>query len=141
MRIVSLLPSTTEILFALGAGDDIVGVTFECDFPPEARTRRVVSTSALRPGLTPAATDQKVRTRIAAVDTGSHLHVKVEEQCYVIDGEMELRAGDELVVGRPVRSGPRGQPGPGRLPRRRRLPRHPDGTPSPSPAASRRHPR
>ena len=38
MRIVSLLPSTTEILFAIGAGDDVVGVTFECDFPAEART-------------------------------------------------------------------------------------------------------
>ena len=33
MRIVSLLPSTTEILFAIGAGDDVVGVTFECDYP------------------------------------------------------------------------------------------------------------
>ena len=33
MRIVSLLPSTTEILFAIGAGDDVVGVTFECDHP------------------------------------------------------------------------------------------------------------
>ena len=40
MRIVSLLPSTTEILFAIGAGDDVVGVTFECDYPEEARTRR-----------------------------------------------------------------------------------------------------
>ena len=39
MRIVSLLPSTTEILFALGAGDDVVGVTFECDHPAEARSR------------------------------------------------------------------------------------------------------
>ena len=37
VRIVSLLPSTTEILFALGAGDDVVGVTFECDTPAEAR--------------------------------------------------------------------------------------------------------
>ena len=37
MRIVSLLPSTTEILFDLGAGDDVVGVTFECDHPAEAR--------------------------------------------------------------------------------------------------------
>ena len=33
VRIVSLLPSTTEILFAIGAGDDVVGVTFECDYP------------------------------------------------------------------------------------------------------------
>ena len=37
MRIVSLLPSATEILFAIGAGDDVVGVTFECDHPAEAR--------------------------------------------------------------------------------------------------------
>ncbi|MGI8685326.1 MAG: cobalamin-binding protein, partial [Acidimicrobiales bacterium] len=46
MRIVSLLPSATEILFALGLGDEVVGVTFECDHPPEARSRRIVSTSA-----------------------------------------------------------------------------------------------
>jgi uncharacterized cupin superfamily protein len=34
-------------------------------------------------------------------DTGSHFHSKIEEQFYVIDGEMELRAGDQIVVGRP----------------------------------------
>jgi iron complex transport system substrate-binding protein len=66
VRIVSLLPSATEILFAVGAGDAVVGVTFECDFPEEARTRRIVSTSALRPGLTPAEIDAEVRARIAA---------------------------------------------------------------------------
>jgi iron complex transport system substrate-binding protein len=53
VRIVSLLPSTTEILFAIGAGDDVVGVTFECDFPADARTRRIVSTSAMPEGLSP----------------------------------------------------------------------------------------
>lgn len=57
MRIVSLLPSTTEILFALGAGDDVVGVTFECDHPAEARTRRIVSTSTMPEGLDPAGID------------------------------------------------------------------------------------
>jgi iron complex transport system substrate-binding protein len=66
MRIVSLLPSTTEILFAVGAGDDVVGVTFECDFPAEARTRRIVSTSAMTEGLSPAEIDAEVRARIAA---------------------------------------------------------------------------
>ncbi len=55
MRIVSLLPSTTEILFALGAGDQVVGVTFECDHPPDALSgRAVVSTSAMPEGLAPA---------------------------------------------------------------------------------------
>jgi len=66
VRIVSLLPSATEIVFALGCGDDLVGVTFECDFPPEARSRRVVSTSALPEGLTPAEIDVAVTERIAA---------------------------------------------------------------------------
>ena len=51
MRIVSLLPSTTEILFALGAGDQVVGVTFECDTPAEARERTIVSTTAIPEGL------------------------------------------------------------------------------------------
>ena len=53
MRIVSLLPSATEIVFALGLGDDLHGVTFECDHPPEARSRTVVSTTAL-PGARPS---------------------------------------------------------------------------------------
>jgi iron complex transport system substrate-binding protein len=66
VRIVSLLPSATEMLFALGAGDDVVGVTFECDSPPEARTRRIVSTSALPEGLGPAEIDAIVATRMAA---------------------------------------------------------------------------
>ena len=57
MRIVSLLPSTTEILFDLGAGDDVVGVTFECDYPAEARTRTIVSTSAMPEGLGTAEID------------------------------------------------------------------------------------
>ena len=73
VRIVSLLPSATEILFALGAGDDVVGVTFECDHPPQARTRRIVSTSSLPEGLTPAAIDAAVRARIAAGEDLNHL--------------------------------------------------------------------
>jgi iron complex transport system substrate-binding protein len=66
VRIVSLLPSATEILFAVGAGDAVVGVTFECDFPAEARTRRIVSTSALPEGLEPAQIDAVVAQRMAA---------------------------------------------------------------------------
>ena len=71
MRIVSLLPSTTEILFALGAGDDVVGVTFECDTPAEARTRTIVSTSAMPKGLTPAEIDAFV---VGAVADGVDLY-------------------------------------------------------------------
>ncbi|WP_030482879.1 ABC transporter substrate-binding protein [Nocardioides aequoreus] len=71
MRIVSLLPSTTEILFALGAGDDVVGVTFECDHPPEARQRRIVSTSAMPQGLDAAGIDAYV---VAAMRAGEDLY-------------------------------------------------------------------
>jgi len=48
MRIVSLLPSATEALFALGLGDQVVAVTHECDFPPEAGSLPIVTHSTLR---------------------------------------------------------------------------------------------
>ena len=73
VRIVSLLPSITEILFALGAGDDVVGVTHECDHPPEARSRRIVSNTTLSQGLTPAQIDDEVRARVAAGEDLYHL--------------------------------------------------------------------
>lgn len=71
-RVVSLLPSATEILFAIGAGDLVVGVTHECDFPPAARTR-VALTSSLLPGdaVTAGAIDRHVR---ASVHSGSSLY-------------------------------------------------------------------
>jgi iron complex transport system substrate-binding protein len=87
VRIVSLLPSATEILFAVGAGADVVGVTFECDFPPEARQRRVVSNTTLPEGLTPGQIDAAVRARLEA-----------GEDLYTLD-EGALRAMDpDLVV-------------------------------------------
>ena len=66
MRVVSLLPSATEILFAVGAGELVVGVTFECDYPPEARARRIVSNTVLPENLTPAQIDAEVSVRVAA---------------------------------------------------------------------------
>jgi iron complex transport system substrate-binding protein len=67
MRICSLLPSATEIAFALGLGDDIVGVTHECDYPPEARKRRVVVRSAVEPDKnTSREIDDLVRERLGA---------------------------------------------------------------------------
>jgi iron complex transport system substrate-binding protein len=73
VRVVSLLPSATEIVFSLGRGDDLVGVTFECDHPPEARSRRVVSTSSLPEGLPPAEIDAAVSARLAAGEDLYHL--------------------------------------------------------------------
>ncbi|MCU1379835.1 MAG: cobalamin-binding protein [Acidimicrobiales bacterium] len=60
MRIVSLLPSATEIVYALGLEDDLVGVTHVCDWPPAARTKRRVSRSLLPAGATPAEIDALV---------------------------------------------------------------------------------
>jgi iron complex transport system substrate-binding protein len=87
VRIVSLLPSTTEILFAVGAGDDVVGVTFECDYPPEARERRVVSTSAMPPGLTPAQIDDFV---VGAVARGEDLYHLDEGALAGLDADLVL---------------------------------------------------
>ncbi|HJR37370.1 MAG TPA: cobalamin-binding protein [Nocardioidaceae bacterium] len=73
MRIVSLLPSTTEILFEIGAGPEVVGVTFECDHPAEARSRRIVSTSALPEGLSPTEIDAFVTRAMHAGEDLYHL--------------------------------------------------------------------
>jgi iron complex transport system substrate-binding protein len=73
VRIVSLLPSTTEILFAIGAGLQVVGVTFECDEPAEARTRRIVSTSAIPEGLAAQQIDAFVSRAMAAGEDLYHL--------------------------------------------------------------------
>ena len=85
MRIVSLLPSTTEILFAIGAGDDVVGVTFECDFPAEARTRRIVSTSAMPHGLSPAGIDAYV---VGAMSRGEDLYHLAADALAELDADL-----------------------------------------------------
>ncbi|CAA9511559.1 MAG: Vitamin B12 ABC transporter, substrate-binding protein BtuF [uncultured Solirubrobacteraceae bacterium] len=61
MRIVSLVPHATELLFALGLGDQVVGVTHECDHPAEARERRHVTADRLPAGLGSAEIDAAVR--------------------------------------------------------------------------------
>jgi iron complex transport system substrate-binding protein len=65
MRIVSLLPSATEIVYALGLGEHLVGVTDECDWPPQARTVQVVSRSALPAVAEPAEIDRLVSASIS----------------------------------------------------------------------------
>jgi iron complex transport system substrate-binding protein len=60
MRICSFLPSGTEILFALGLGNSVCGVTFECDYPFEARSKPVVVYSKLPHGLTEKEIDRQV---------------------------------------------------------------------------------
>ena len=89
MKIVSLLPSATEIVYALGLGDDLVGVTDECDFPPDAVTKPVVSRSALPQGrpLTSREIDAAVR---GAMDA--------REPPYVLDKEMIRREQPDVIL-------------------------------------------
>jgi iron complex transport system substrate-binding protein len=61
MRIVSLVPSATEMLFALGVGDEIIAVTHECDHPAEALELPRVTRDVIGPGLPPDEIDRAVR--------------------------------------------------------------------------------
>jgi iron complex transport system substrate-binding protein len=77
MRIVSLIPSATEILFALGLGDQVVGVSHECDFPAAANTKPRVVHSRIPKDVSPREIDRLVREftergqSIYAVDAGA----------------------------------------------------------------------
>jgi iron complex transport system substrate-binding protein len=87
MRIVSLVPHATELLFALGLGDQVVGVTHECDHPAEALERRHVTRDRLPPGLDAAGIDAAVR---AATEGG--------EAIYALDEDALADLRPDLVV-------------------------------------------
>ena len=87
MRICSFLPSATEILFALGVGEQVVGVTFECDAPAEAAGKAVVVRSAMQSGLTPRQIDDVVSATAAQ---GASL--------YFVDWAMLESVSPELIV-------------------------------------------
>ena len=61
MRIVSLVPSATETLFALGVGDEVAAVTHECDHPAAALELPKVTRDVIGPGLPPDEIDRAVR--------------------------------------------------------------------------------
>ena len=87
MRIVSLVPSATEMLFALGLGDDVVGVTHECDYPPQARDLPKVTRDVLPPGLSAAEIDAAVKERTLA-----------GESIYELDAEALHELEPDLIV-------------------------------------------
>ena len=74
MRIVSLLPSATEICYALGLNDSLVGVTHECDYPPDAATKPVVVESCFPndcKDMAPGEVDSKIAESIR---TGTQIY-------------------------------------------------------------------
>lgn len=87
MRIVSLLPSATETLFALGFDEEIVGVSHECDFPPAAKTKTCVVRSRIAKDLPPAEIDRLVRE-----------YVERGESIYAVDRELMEELQPDLVV-------------------------------------------
>jgi iron complex transport system substrate-binding protein len=87
VRIVSLVPHATELLFALGLGDDIVGVTHECDYPDAARDILPVTRDVLPAGLSAAEIDAAVRHRSEAGDS-----------IYELDEELLRELEPDLVV-------------------------------------------
>ncbi|MGH2636793.1 MAG: cobalamin-binding protein [Actinomycetota bacterium] len=88
MKVVSLLPSATEIVFALGMGDALAAVTDECDWPPEVDDKPVVSRSALPPGLaTSREIDDAVRTRMDA-----------KEPLYRLDVDLIRRIEPDVIL-------------------------------------------
>jgi iron complex transport system substrate-binding protein len=67
VRLVSLLPSATEIVYSLGLGEDLVGVTFECDEPPAARLDKTIVVGGRdTSGMTPREIDSYVRAQLTA---------------------------------------------------------------------------
>jgi iron complex transport system substrate-binding protein len=87
MRIVSLLPSATEVLFALGLDREIVGVSHECDFPPQAKTKPVVIHSRMPHDASPAEIDALVRE-----------YVHRGESLYAVDAKMLEKLAPDLIV-------------------------------------------
>jgi iron complex transport system substrate-binding protein len=87
MRIVSLLPSATEILFALGLEQSVVGVSHECDFPPAARSKRVVIHSRIPPDSSPVEIDRMVRD-----------YVSRGESLYAVDAKALEELAPDLIV-------------------------------------------
>src|SRR3989442_2469590 len=88
MRIVSLLPAATEICFALGLGDDVVGVSPECDFPSGVREKPIVSHALLQyDGKTSSETSRMVGDRI---ESG--------EALYQVDESALRSAGPDLIL-------------------------------------------
>jgi iron complex transport system substrate-binding protein len=88
MRICSFLPSATEIVYALGLGENLVGVTHECDYPPEARSKPKVIASLINPeDLTSYEIDKAVSENYRA-----------GKSTYIVDEDILRKANPDLIL-------------------------------------------
>jgi iron complex transport system substrate-binding protein len=92
LRIVSLLPSATEALFALGLGDQVVAVTHECDHPPEAASLPIVTRSTL----------QLSDIESGAIDAAVSLAAMEGRSLYSVDTDAILALKPDLVVAQDI---------------------------------------
>ena len=87
-RIVSFLPSATEILYELGVGDQILAVTHECNYPADAKTKPKVIHSSFDPDkMTSSEIDKKVIELVQA-----------KKDIYILDEQVLKKANPELIV-------------------------------------------
>ncbi len=87
MRICSLLPSATEIAYAIGLGDSILGVSHECDFPADAATKPSLLRTRIDPNAPPAEIDRRVSEIIAR-----------GESIYAVDAELLGSLAPDLIL-------------------------------------------
>jgi iron complex transport system substrate-binding protein len=87
MQICSLLPSATEILYALSLGDSVAGVTHECDFPPEAAGKPALIRPRVDPHAKPAEIDRQVTELVAR-----------GESIYAVDAELLASLAPDLII-------------------------------------------
>jgi iron complex transport system substrate-binding protein len=87
MRICSLLPSATEIVYALGLGDSVVGVSHECDYPADAARKP----SLLRPRVDPKASPGEIDRQVAQI-------IARGESIYAVDAELLASLAPDLIL-------------------------------------------
>ncbi len=88
MRIVSMLPSATEIAYALGLGEHVVGVSHECDYPPDARTKPSITRAPFDHHALPSAEIDRIVSETVAVG----------RELYHVDAERMRELQPDLVL-------------------------------------------
>ena len=89
MRILSLLPSATEIVYALGLEDQLEGVTFECNWPPDAQSKPIVSGTAL---------PVESLTTTAEIDAAVRAQLDAGAEIYTLDRELIASIEPDLIL-------------------------------------------
>lgn len=98
-RVVSLLPSATELLCAVGAGKLLVGRSHECDFPPEAAHLPVLTAPRIRPHASPADPDSLDPSRDpGAIDAAVRASVDAGESLYVLNDALLRSLAPDLIL-------------------------------------------